>query len=156
MVCAFFPICYSNSIQVEYNNNKSYTGGPYPPGDSLVALRRLLMIHWYYLAREVCRTKEPGPTNRGTDTQIVAFGSDRPNSSLDEQTKRIWLRAGLGEIAPLFAGGLAAALIESTAISWLTVGLGLLGTALVIAILWKKYPIPPPPIEATPKSLPKA
>lgn len=112
------------------------------------------MLHWYFLVKEVCRSKSEGPDSRNADNRIIAGGSGG-DGRLDAETRRIYLWAGLGEIAPLFAGGLAAVLVESAALSWLAVGLGLLGTALVIAILWRKYPIPPPPVEAALKPPPE-
>ena len=109
------------------------------------------MIHWYCLVREVCRSRSNIPDSRNPNNRIIAGGGGSGDVRLDAETRRIYLWAGLAEITPLFAGGAVAALIESAAMSWLAVAFGLLGTALVIAILWKKYPIPPPPIEAQTK-----
>ena len=114
------------------------------------------MLHWYFLAKEICLNKPRASDSERDNSSIVAFGGEGYDQPVDPKIKRVWVAAGLAEAAPLFAGGLAAAFVESAATSWLAVGLGLLGTALVIAILWKKYPIPPPPIEATPKPRPKA
>ena len=105
------------------------------------------MVHWYFLVRELCRGKQQPSQDQSLNTPIVAYGRDRYDHQVDSKTRHAWFVAGLAEMAPLSAGGITAAAVESTLLSLLAILAGFVGMGIVIAILCKKYPIPPPPVE---------
>jgi len=105
------------------------------------------MIHWYYLVKEPCRSSRKGSASKNSDSRITAFGGDKHAPQIDRKTRQLWLLAGLAEIAPFFAGCVTFVFVEGALISWSGMVAGIVGTALVIAVLCRK--VPPPPIEAT-------
>ena len=76
----------------------------------------------------------------------------RSITPLTEKLNAFWALTGLVEIVPLCAGGVIAGVVESFLMSASAIVAGVLGTALVIAVLMKKVPLPPPPVEATTSS----